>query len=452
MRLRLPRSLLGQFVAVHAVTALVATIALSLGVAMLLHSTTDHYQRRLLRQQAAIVASALPLVALPGDVLTDGMAIAVIDRRRTVLLAKGPARPRIIAAVPMDHGAHFFRRGVIEAYSVPIAGNRWIVASQDSAAPEVITDDIVSAFLKRFALLVLPIAALVPLIGALLTRRLTRRMQAVSATAAAIGPRTLDTRLPRGTLPSEVEPLAVATNEALDRLENGFRTQAAFAADIAHELRTPLAVIRLRADAVADAALKGALLGSVDRAARVVAQLLALADLERPVEESGETLDLATLAETVVASRAPGILAGDRTIALEDLSSYTDSVGYPGAILLALENLVDNAVRHTPPGTAIVVRVGPGARLAVIDDGDGVAPGDLARLKHRFWRGDGSRSEGSGIGLSIVDRVARAHHGILDITPGPGGKGLCFEMTIGPIQSCRSGTFPRSPQAQPAIE
>ena len=136
----LPRSLLGQFIALHVVTALVATIALSLGVAMLLHSTADHYQRRLLRQQAATVASALPAsTALRSDALTDGMAVALIDRNRAVIMAKGPARPRIIAAVPMDHGAHFFRRGAIEAYSVPVAGGRWIVASQDGAAPEVIT-------------------------------------------------------------------------------------------------------------------------------------------------------------------------------------------------------------------------------------------------------------------------------------------------------------------------
>ncbi len=433
MRPRLPRSLLGQFVALHVVTALIATIALSFGVAALLHSTADHYQRRLLRQQAAIVASAASSsAALRSDALTDGMAVAIIDRARTVVMARGPDRPWIIAAVPTDHGAHFFRRGVIEAYSMPIAGGRWIVASQDGAAPEVITDDIVSAFLKRFALLVLPIAALVPLIGALLTRRLTRRMQAVSATAAAIGPRTLDTRLPRGTLPSEVEPLAAATNEALDRLEDGFRTQTAFAADIAHELRTPLAVIRLRADAVTDPAARAALLASVDRAARVVAQLLALADLERPMEDHGEPLHLAALAEAVVAQRAPGIIAGGRSIALEDLSAgSTTRQGYPGAITLALENLVDNAARHTRAGTAIVVRVNPDDSVSVLDDGEGIPVEHLARLKERFWRADGSRSEGSGIGLSIVDRVARAHHGVLEVSQRTGGTGLHFRITLG---------------------
>ncbi len=427
----LPRSLLGQFIALHIVTALVATIALSLGVAMLLHSTADHYQRKLLRQQAAIVASALPAsTALRSDALTDGMAVAVIGRDRVVIMAKGPARPRIIAAVPMDHGAHFFRRGVIEAYSVPIAGGRWIVASQDGAAPEVITDDIVSAFLKRFALLVLPIAALVPLIGALLTRRLTRRMEAVSATAAAIGPRTLGTRLPRGTLPSEVEPLAAATNEALDRLEQGFKTQTAFAADVAHELRTPLAIIGLRADAIVDDATRTAVLAAVDRAARVVGQLLALADLERPIEDSGEPLDLAALATNVVADRAPAIIGGGRSIALDDrwTGSAASVFGYPGAVTLALENLVDNAARHTPVGTTISVRVGPDRCLCVSDDGDGVPPEHLARLKDRFWRADSARAEGSGIGLSIVDRVARAHCGVLEIAPGHGGIGLSFTI------------------------
>ncbi|MGU3391209.1 sensor histidine kinase [Sphingomonas sp. M1A8_2b] len=435
MKLALPRSLLGQFVLLHAATALIATLALSFGVALLLHSTADHYQRRLLENQAALVAAApRPSMTERSNVLTDGMTVAIIDRARRVIELQGPERPWIVAAAPLDGRRHFFRRGVIEAYSLPLAKDgrepRWIVVSQDNAAPEVITDDIVSAFLKRFALLILPIAALVPTIGALLTRRLTRRMEAVSATAAAIGPRTLDTRLPRGTLPSEVEPLAAATNEALDRLERGFKTQTAFAADVAHELRTPLAIIRLRADPIDDPAMKAALLESVDRAARVIGQLLALADLERPIEESGEPLDLVALAETVVANRAPVIIAGGRSIALDhDPSEGQASLfGYPGAITLALENLVDNAARHTPIGTTITVCVGPDRRLVVSDDGDGVPAGCLARLKDRFWRADGARAEGSGIGLSIVDRVARAHRGVLEVAQGRGGKGLRFEM------------------------
>ena len=93
------------------------------------------------------------------------------------------------------------------------------------------------------------------------------------------------------------------------------------------------------------------------------------------------------------------------------------------------------------------MKVGPGARLSVVDDGGGVAPEHLTRLKHRFWRGDGTRSEGSGIGLSIVDRVARAHYGILDVASGPGGKGLCFEIALGPITR-DAGSKPRDSSAK----
>ncbi|BCA61585.1 hypothetical protein HMP09_0819 [Sphingomonas sp. HMP9] len=138
------------------------------------------------------------------------------------------------------------------------------------------------------------------------------------------------------------------------------------------------------------------------------------------------------LAEAVVAQRAPAILAGGRSIALENLSTLsTPRQGYPGAITLALENLVDNAVRHTRTGTTIIVRVNRDGSVSVLDDGEGIPVEHLTRLKERFWRADGPRSEGSGIGLSIVDRVARARHGILNISPRASGSGLEFRMTLG---------------------
>jgi signal transduction histidine kinase len=313
MRLRAPRSLFGQFVALHIATAAVAAIALTLGASALLHGTADHYQRQLLRGQADRIAAGRGTAA-PG-LPSGGMAFAVIDAAHVVRRTQGPLGPRMIADAPLDTVPRFFRRGPVRGLSLPDKGG-WIVVAQDGAAPEVVTDDIVRAFLKRFALLSLPVAALVPLIGALLVRRLTRRMNAVSAIAAQIGPRTLDLRLPARTLPLEVAPLAAATNAALDRLAEGFRVQAAFAADVAHELRTPLAVVRLRADAVADDAIRAAMLASVDRAARVIGQLLSLADLEHRIEDSRTPVDLRALAEEVVGERAAGIVAGGRSIAL----------------------------------------------------------------------------------------------------------------------------------------
>lgn len=432
MKVAAPRSLLGQFIALHAVIAVAAAVILFASATTLLHQTADHFQRDLLRRQAAASAVALEIDP-PGArsvTLSNGMAVSVIGSDRRVEKSYGPARPEVVPAAPLGATAQFFRIRAIEGLSVPRKGG-WIVVSQDDADPAVVTDDIVRSFLPRFALIGLPIAALVPLIGALLARRMTLRMRAVSLVAGQIGPKSLDIRLPLGKLPLEAEPLAEATNAALDRLAAAIQVQTAFAADVAHELRTPLAVIRLRADAVVDRDIRVAILTSVDRAARVIGQLLALADLERPIEASGTTVDLHALAEHVVSDRAPGIFASGRTIALESDGAPLCPHGYPGALALALENLVDNAARHTPPGTAIVVTSGPGSRLTVSDDGPPIPEADLLRLTDRLWRGAGSSIEGSGIGLSIVDRVSRAHGGRFSVRRGPSARGLTCEIVIG---------------------
>ena len=433
---RLPRSLFGQVALLYAATALAAAILLPFGTAMLLHQIAGRYQRVLLERQADTLAMLLPasrphFAVRAVDVLAGGLSLAVVDRARHVLAERGPSRPELIARVPLGSHLRFVRRGALAAVSRPVGG-RWVVVSQDAAAPEVVTDDIVRTFLSRFVWLLLPVTLIVPLVGAGLARRLTRRMSAASVIAAGIGPRTLDRRLPQGTLPAEVEPLAVATNAALDRLEQSFATQAACAADVAHELRTPLSVVRLRADGVADPAVRAGLLAEVDRAAHVIAQLLALADLERPPEDVAALVDLAALAEQVVADRAPMVIDAGYAIGLEN-HGPTRVRGYAGAIQLAVENLIENVLRHTPVGTRITVAVGPGPQVRVIDDGAPIDPATLAQMTRRFWRGGGGRSGGSGLGLSIVARVAAAHEGALDLSAGPDGRGLCAQLLLAPM-------------------
>ena len=435
-RLRLPRSLFGQVALLYVATAIAAAILLPFGTAALLQQIAGQYQRVMLERQADALAMLLPgdrphRAVRTVDVLAGGLTLAVVDRERHVLAERGPPRLELVARVPLDTRVRFVRRGALAAVSWP-AGGRWAVVSQDAAAPEVVTDDIVRTFLSRFVWLLLPVTLIVPLVGAWMARRLTRRMSAASAIAAGIGPRTLDRRLPEGTLPAEVEPLARATNAALDRLEQSFVAQAAFAADVAHELRTPLSVVRLRADGVADRAVRAGLLAEVDRAAHVIAQLLALADLERPPEDAGAPVDLLALAEQVVADRAPIVIDAGYGIALEDHGAMPVR-GYAHAIQLAIDNLIQNVLRHTPAGTRIVVAVGPGAAVSVTDDGPPIDPATLAQMTRRFWRGAGTRSGGSGLGLSIVARVAAAHDGALHLSAGPGGRGLCARLTLAPI-------------------
>lgn len=432
MTFAVPRSLLGQFVLLHVVVAVAAAITLLWSATTMLHRTADQFQRDLLQRQVRIVSKSLArgVRTIPPVVLSDGMAVALIDTRRRVETTSGPSRTALLARAPLGRGPHFFRHGSIEGYSVP-APSGWIVVSQDDTDPEVVSDDIVRTFLERFALVTLPIAALVPLVGTLLARRLTLRLRAVSAIAATIGPRTLETRLPLGQLPVEVEPLAEATNAALARLSDALAVQSAFAADVSHELRTPLAVIRLRADALDEHGPRAEMLAAVDRAARVITQLLALAELDQPLAFDAVPVDLAALAEDVVSDRAPGIYANGRTIALDVAAGAVVACGLGEAIRLALQNLIDNAAKYTRPGSAIIVRVGPGAQLTVSDNGEAIPEDHLARLKHRLWRGATGSAEGFGIGLSIVDRIARAHDGALTIRRGPDGVGLVFAMRLG---------------------
>jgi len=432
MRRWWPRSLFGQLALLHIAIALAAAGTLPVAVGALLHRVARHYQHEVLHQQAQRVADRLSAdrgdarrALASVDLLAGGLALAIVDGGRHVLAARGATVP---GAVPLVSRPELVRLGRVAVLSRPMDAGRWIVVSQDSTAPEVVTDDIVTTFLKRFVLLLLPFVMLGPLAAAWLTRGIRARMRRAAQTAAAIGPRALDRRLPQGTLPVEIEPLAAATNEALDRLEQAFAAQAAFAADVAHELRTPLATIRLRADAVTDAAARAALLQQVDRAARVIAQLLSLADLERPVQDDGAAVDLGALAEEVVAERAPAVLASGRTIALQVDGAVTIP-GQRAAITLALENLIDNAVRHTPAGARITAVAGPGARLCVSDDGAAIAPERLLKMRERFWKGE-ARSGGSGLGLSIVARIAAAHGGALTLAPGEDGRGLraCLEL------------------------
>ncbi|MEG3143521.1 ATP-binding protein [Sphingomonas sp. RT2P30] len=442
MRLRLPRSLLGQVMLLHVAIAAVAAVILPFAVSVMLHRTAAHYEDGILAGTAAAIGDLL----LPSGRTTacgaglpdasseirgkDGVAYAVVTATGHVIQQGGKMRGELIATAPRASAPRFFQRGAVEALSMPLGSGdcAWLVVTQDTRAPQFVSDDIVRTFLEQFALLVVPLILLVPAIGAILMWRMTRRLKAVSATAAAIGPRSPDIRLPVAGLPREVEPLALATNHALDRLAAGLRAQGEFAANVAHELRTPLAALRLRIQSLPAAAERDALLAAVDRATRVVTQLMALVDLERPLDGGADFIARAIL-EGVVIERAPGVFAGGRTIALAEGGTQVARHGHPSLLALAIDNLIDNAVRHTPTGTNITVGVDERGSVWVEDDGPGIPVGDIRLLTQRRWRADSNRGDGAGIGLSIVARIADASGLRLDIASGTDGRGVRFTLT-----------------------
>jgi Signal transduction histidine kinase len=246
--------------------------------------------------------------------------------------------------------------------------------------------------------------------------------------------------LDAGNAPREISPLIAALNALFDRLRTSLELERRFTADAAHELRTPLAAVKTQAQVALGAtgeAERGRALANVvsgtDRAARLVEQLLVLARLDpQTALPPGQRVDLQALAQQGVAELAPaaagkGVEAG--------LAPGEAAPVAGDAVLLAvlLRNLLDNAVRYTPPGGEVEVSVKPaagGVSLAVVDSGPGIPEAERGKVFDRFHRVLGTGEEGSGLGLSIVRRIADLHRATVVLGEGPGGRGLRVEVTF----------------------
>lgn len=239
--------------------------------------------------------------------------------------------------------------------------------------------------------------------------------------------------VPSQGVPAEVGPVVKALNALLQRLGRALEHERRFTADAAHELRTPLAAVRthaqvaLRADPAGQRAALGRIVEGVDRATHLVEQLLTLAraDVSRPGGMAWLKVDLTPLAAEVIAGLAPWALARGVEVAL--VPGVGHLRGDPQGLRVLLRNLVDNAVRYTPLGGQVTVAVEPRAGevlLRVTDTGPGIPAGQRAAVLERFRRGEGGEATGSGLGLSIVQRIAELHGARLDLDDAPGSCGL----------------------------
>ncbi|MBO9580096.1 MAG: sensor histidine kinase [Sphingobium sp.] len=221
-------------------------------------------------------------------------------------------------------------------------------------------------------------------------------------------------RIDSSTMPAEALPFTYAVNDLLGRLDDAATRQEAFAADVAHELRTPLALLLLELDRL-DHADAARLKEDVAAMRRLIDQLMLLAQIDAATAAQTplEAVSLVDVARLVVSSVAPGIIAEGKTIALDidDKAPFVN--GRREAIAAALRNLIENAVRVTPAGGGIQVFAGPGAMLRVRDEGPGLPAERLRELVQRHHRADHASKDGAGLGLAIVDRIMAAHGGEL---------------------------------------
>jgi signal transduction histidine kinase len=250
--------------------------------------------------------------------------------------------------------------------------------------------------------------------------------------AQAISPGRRDIRIDVAHLPSEVVPLAEAINTALERLEKALAAQKRFTADAAHELLTPLAVLKANIEIIEDAEITGPLSDDVEDMVGIVTQLLELSELESDEEIPGDLVDLRQIASDVLIKLAPLAIQHGIEPAMTGTGDPVLVRGSQKALAGVLGNLVTNAINHATGATRLEIAVEAGGRVSVIDDGPGIPEALRERVFERFHRAGNPKAGGRGLGLAIVRRVIEAHGGSVYVTDAPEGRGAAFviELTV----------------------
>ncbi|NDP59729.1 MAG: two-component sensor histidine kinase [Oxalobacteraceae bacterium] len=329
--------------------------------------------------------------------------------------------------------------------NVALRGETWRVYSAQQGATVVQiaqplrarSDMAARSALKTIA----PLLLLVPFLGGLIWLAVSRGLAPVLGVAAQLAARDAGQLAPvsDAALPDEILPLTDAVNDLLARLAHAAATQRIFVGDAAHELRTPLTALKLQVDLAQRAtdpasreAAFGALRAGLDRASRLVHQLLTLARQEpEAMQRDMVAVDLAEVARAAVAELS--MRASQRGIDLGLTDAVPSQVaGDADALSILLNNLLVNALCATPDGGRIDVAVrhdGTRAVLTVQDSGPGIDEADLPRVFDRFYRGTDAPAGGSGLGLAIVRRIADMHGASL-VLANDGGLLVRMEMPL----------------------
>lgn len=245
--------------------------------------------------------------------------------------------------------------------------------------------------------------------------------------------------------PYEVRPLVRAMNDLLSRLSAALAAQQRFIADAAHQLRTPVAALKTQTELAVRQVGSGEaqetlrqLHTAADHAARLVRQLLTLARAEPGSHRSvmRERLDLQALARETAGDWVPRALNRGIDLGFDDRSSAAEISADPFLLRELLNNLIDNAINHTPQGGHITVRVvqnGGRPTLEVEDDGCGIPEDERDRVFERFYRSAGGTPEGCGLGLAIVREIAQGHGATATIHSGAGERGTRIVIAFPPL-------------------
>ncbi len=398
----------------------------------------------LVRNLLAKVTDRSALDALPqqlDDALVGhhGLSLAVLDAEGRIWFASraGPfpagliaqARRGPAALVTWREDGHRLRGMVTQVQPQAVGGGPYTVA----VAFDIRHHDHFMAGFRRSLILVMLIAALATAtLGWAVTRQGLKPLRQMGSTALSISAQRLDARLSEVGAPAELVELAAAFNQMLARLEESFQRLAAFAADLAHELRTPLSnlmtqtqvVLAQPREAAAYRETLESALEEYERLARMIDDMLLLAKADnRLLVPQRETIDLGAAARRVAEFyEAVAAEAGVEVAVAGSAHVMGDQL----MLERAIANLLANAVRHTPRGGRIVIELSEstdGATIAVVNPGPGIPEAHLPHVFERFYRvNPDQRADGAhtGLGLAIVRSIAEAHGGSVQVASVPG--------------------------------
>lgn len=327
-----------------------------------------------------------------------------------------------------------------------IGGARWRVFSTWDAGDRVLVqvaehsyerDELATAIARNF---VVPLAIALPALAVVIWAAVGRAMRSLTHVNEAVASRTADSLTPIDIAgaPSEIGALVTNLNHLFGRVRGLIEQERHFTADAAHELRTPLAGIRAQAQVARGAteeaerarALDGVIAGC-DRATHAVEQMLTLARLAPDaVSFHPVPVELRAVLKTTIGELAPIAIAKHMDVALDD-GRDAFVPGDAGLLSILFRNVIDNAIRYGAPGTTVDVNMEVTAydvRVTVSDAGPGIPAGQRANVGRRFYRAPGTQAPGSGLGLSIAQRILDLHQGAIRLDSPASATGL--QVTI----------------------
>jgi two-component system sensor histidine kinase QseC len=406
--------------------------------ALLVYQRAHHQADVLLDAQLTQVADTLLAIVAGGEVEHFVEELHESRRHQPVPIAyevwrsKHGQRQRLVTS----SGHSGFESGVAPGFSENLhQGARWrFYAVQDADAEYQVVVGQAHAAREGLARgiglsLLIPAAFALPLMALAVWWGVGRTLRPVNTLARQVGALDAQALAPLDespSLPNEIAPLRGALNALIRRVTAALENERRFTADAAHELRTPLAALKVQAQVALRAQTPGSqqhalaqVVAGVDRMTYLVEQLLTLARVDPARREIAPLLDPAEIIASVCAELLPQARRQGQSLTVDAAPGCTIAVT-AAWLQIALRNLVDNALRYAGEGARIEVRLarsGAACAITVADDGPGVAPALRSQLSARFVRGE-VEGEGCGLGLSIVARIAALSHAQLELGDG----------------------------------